>query len=548
MVRCGFGVTTSAVSCQTHPESGFTSIPARRLLGVAGENQQFVLRVAEGGGVGIKKERGMKPVKALCLCTCAVGVAATAASAQGPVLFMAPDGASSITSILMCDPAAPTNGPSIIADCVTTPGATVDLGCTNVSCDALVGCVYTAKPATAFCDDGDVCTLTDMCSGGPLDGDLPGGGGASCVGSNVNRCDDFKNCTLDSCLHANGGDGCDNVDIPGLPCTPGPAGDAFCQSGGGATAECDPDTGTCVCLNNGEVYCWAAEDCCDVLPQDGVRDDVCTWCYCGFEGNCSLHPTVFASDMGGAFGTCKTDGFCDVHDRNHALSCFSGTNLCESINIDAGGAFGACPPDGFCNIHDANHALTCFSGTNACSCGPAPELSAEPIVVGRAALRVATDARSVAAGGLVTVRVMLDAEAVGRSRRVEPALQSYQLHLDVSGGRRGRLDLVDIAIEERDDFVFEGSAGVFDAYNVGNGQMLAGLDAGSVTAAAHTYLATFTYRVSPDAVGVFVVDVLHDESAGDQTFLIAPFAEKIAVSETKPAVITVIRSPSASLR
>ncbi len=299
--------------------------------------------------------------------------------------------------------------------------------------------------------------------------------------------------------------------------------------------------------------CIGVADCCD-LDGNGVRDDPCLWCEC-VANACVFVNKDAPSDMGGAFGDCPSDTFCNVHDANLALQCFAGLAACEDMNVDAGGPFGACAPDGFCNVHDRNHALTCFSGENPCSCsgGPAPEYG--PVIVDHATLTLAPSRWTAQPGETVEIRVFIDKEAVSgqlsavsRSRRVEPALQSYQLHLGVSGGRRGRLELIDITIEDRRDFIFDGADGVFDAYNVGNGQMLAGLDAGSVTNVAHAYLATFTYRASADAAGAFVVDVLHDEAVGDQTFLVAPAAGKIAVSGSRPAVVGVGGEPSASRR
>ncbi len=314
---------------------------------------------------------------------------------------------------------------------------------------------------------------------------------------------------------------------------------------------CDPKSGVTVigCENLIPIStgCADAADCGD-LDGNAVTDDVCTWHHCD-AGTCSEVAKAVPADMGGSFGACDIDGFCNVHDRNHALNCFSGTSACDELNVDAGGAFGACLPDGFCNIHDANHALTCFAGTNPCACGPSPEQPAEPYIVGSASLRVATDARSVDPGDLVTVRILLDADAVSRLHWSKPALQSYQLHLDVSGGRRGWLDLIDITIEDRGDFIFDDSAGVFDAYNVWSGQMLAGLDAGYVALLPDAYLATFTYRVSPDAVGTFVIDVAHDETDGNQTFLVGrEQTDKIEITGTHPAVITVGRDRAEGTR
>lgn len=86
-------------------------------------------------------------------------------------------------------------------------------------------------------------------------------------------------------------------------------------------------------------------------------------------------PKATRSDMGGSFGACGMDTFCNIHDANQALSCFARTTSCDRINIDGGGHFGDCALDGFCNAHDRVHALLCFSNSGMlCPCGPAPEL------------------------------------------------------------------------------------------------------------------------------------------------------------------------------
>ncbi len=532
-----------------------------------------------------------------------------------------------------------------------------------------------------------------------------------------------------------------------------------------------------------------ADECADAVDGNGVTDDVCTWFACDPALACDALPKLVPADMGGSFGACDIDGFCNVHDRNHALNCFSGGSACDTINVDAGGSFGACAPDGFCNVHDANHALTCFAGSNPCSCatgptcgdgsldpgeecddgntnpgdgcdafcllespcgnascepaigedpctcpadcgpqlpieGPGPEcldgidndcngdtdcvdancaaeplcqstnddclaaipLPPDPLVVipfdttlattdgapvltpgcgldfdldpqiyndvwflydggaclvpmlatvntcgamfdtkiavydmspfgclpvcppddsllvacdadgcdpgsfaqippfspcmmirvggsgpldagpgelviecmpsspapeppgfDGATLTAVPDQGTVKPGDAVQVRVFMDHN--GPDRKRGGLLQSYQLHLNVSGGRRGSLDLVEIAIEDRGDFVFDASAGVFDAYNVEKGQMLAGLDDGNAAVLPDAYLATFTYRVSPDAVGSFVIDVMHDEANDDQTFLVGPEpTDKIDVVRTSPAVISVSPKHGVDLR
>jgi hypothetical protein len=269
-----------------------------------------------------------------------------------------------------------------------------------------------------------------------------------------------------------------------------------------------------------------AKPCVDT-DNDNIIDDICTWGECVAD-LCNVLTRVVPADMGGAFGACQIDTFCNIHDRTHALTCFAGTNACQPINIDAGGAFGACGQDGFCNIHDANHALTCFAGTNPCVCGPAPEFGG-PDVVGQVDIELVAGQRSVRAGDTVDVRVFVSDAA---------QLQSYQLHLEATGGKQGHLELIDIAIESRKDFAF-GRDATFDAVNVDKAQMLSGLDFGGNGINGRGYLATFTYAVSDDASGDFVIDLMSDPSAGHQTYMISDFVDAVGINAVQPAVLRV---------
>ncbi len=161
---------------------------------------------------------------------------------------------------------------NIFADCVVA-GVTIDEACTDVTCDATLGCVFSAKATSTSCDDGDVCTLTDTCTGGPLDGGLTGGGGGSCEGADINPCNDFNGCTLDSCDAATGDavTGCINDDVTDNTCTSDlECGDGTCGGGGICEcAACPNQTGADqVCLEirnaqntNGTGECGSDADC-----------------------------------------------------------------------------------------------------------------------------------------------------------------------------------------------------------------------------------------------------------------------------------------------
>jgi Zn-dependent metalloprotease len=274
--------------------------------------------------------------------------------------------------------------------------------------------------------------------------------------------------------------------------------------------------------------CAVTADCADT-DANNIRDDNCTWWACA-GANCDPTELTEFADMGGAFGVCPPDQFANIHDRNHALTCFAGTTTCDSINVDAGGAFGACAPDGFCNIHDANHALSSFAGLSTCTCpaGPMPDLG--PEIVGSAGIASVSSSRTIRPGDKVHVRVALHAEQV--------RLQSYQLQMQATGGSGGQLSLVDVAIEQRDDWVFHGSTDVFQALNISASQMLAGLmDIEGAQIKTASYLATYTYVASEDAIGDFVVEVLTGEAG--QSDLVGPWNSKIELVYVEPVVIRV---------
>jgi hypothetical protein len=311
-------------------------------------------------------------------------------------------------------------------------------------------------------------------------------------------------------------------------------------------------------------------ECGDIAPANGITDDVCTWYQCGrgvcignpnkpcdtnsdcttAGGTCVMNPPdlcgsfakAVPSDMGAFGGNCEPDSFCNNFDRAIALNCFSNATSCDKLNIDAGRQFGGCAPDGFCNLFDANHATACFAGTNPCNCGPEPDFDVVPNLAGATGLTLEAANRAVRPGATFTVQAYINDPQV--------AMSGYQLHTTVSGGRSGMLELVDVSIADRADHVFDSASGVFDAFNVENAQMLAGIDGdGAVKTAGKGYLATFTYRVSSDAAGAFVIDFLYNEAAGDQTFLVgATDTDKIEITGTTPAVVVVTSGASRSIR
>ncbi len=153
--------------------------------------------------------------------------------------------------------------------------------CTTDSCDPASGCKFLNN--TQSCSDGNACTSGDLCSGG------------ACVGGPAPVCNDDNLCTTDSCDAASGckytantaqcddGNKCTLGDVcKSATCTAGSA--KVCSDGDNCTSDsCDPAGGSCVfkpiigCGGN----CAAYTDC-----NDG---NVCT------TDNCSAGKCVFSN-------------------------------------------------------------------------------------------------------------------------------------------------------------------------------------------------------------------------------------------------------------
>jgi hypothetical protein len=236
-----------------------------------------------------------------------------------------------------------------------------------------------------------------------------------------------------------------------------------------------------------------------------------------------------------------------------------------AFNADAGGP-ASCILDGVCDGNDVFHALNCFSNVDfqgrssyPCACfsaGPEPASPVAPPAASQHAALLLRSIPEVWPGALIDVDVFLASDV--------EALRGYQLHLDASGGKGGRLELVDISIREPSALSTPNagaglkpaptnSAGAWSAFNTSTNQMLAGLDEPEgIPAAAGAYLATFTYRVAENAAGTFTIEVLHNNDAGDRTpgappraipqertFLFGRYGGLIDLTNAPPVSVTV---------
>ncbi len=470
--------------------------------------------------------------------------------------------------------------------------------CTDDSCDPASGCVFdsavdcsglgdpcnivSCDPAGPVgncdiltplddgdsCDDGDPCMVGETCAAGVCSGgasvDCSGAGDqcntASCSAGGAEgncdaltpigdgtACDDGDPCSVGESCQTGSCSGGDAPDCSGV----GDECNVASCSGSGSDGNCDVlepvddgepcDAGTGVCVAGACMdACTTLADCSD-LDGDGIRDNSCIWWWCD-AGLCSSIDVVFA-DIGGQFGSCPPDGSADGNDRFLALTCFAGQGWnhseCEpdppnATNLDAGGPFGSCSPDGVCDGNDAFHALNAFAGLNSCSCPRSPSPEFPPTVVDWSTIRLEAAVDEVRAGQVIHVDVYMEQPLSD--------LRGYQLHVTAAGRHSGALTLVDMSIRDvKAEHVFEGLA-FWEAYNVKTGQLVVGLDTEGVDTPADGYLATLTYRVSKNASGTFLIDVLHDHDDPTARTFIFPTLPTgmIEVSGTTAAVIEVV--------
>ena len=206
--------------------------------------------------------------------------------------------------------------------CLGKKGAACDDGnaCTKDKCDAAQGCQH--LPTTGeLCEDGDTCTLKDLCQKGV------------CTAGTGKQCVDSQQCTVDTCEASTGkcifqplDDGeCDdgnlcslNDNCKGGKCQAGPP--PPCGDGNPCTVDnCDPSTGKCQH---------------DVMAAGSACDD----------GNkCTSASKCLGEDCVGVTKSCDDDKSCTLD------SCDPATGQCGHQNLSDGaqcqnnkGLVGAC--------------------------------------------------------------------------------------------------------------------------------------------------------------------------------------------------------------
>ncbi len=222
--------------------------------------------------------------------------------------------------------------------------------CTDDACDPLLGCLN--PPNTASCEDGDLCTVGELCQ----DGACAGGGPRDCNDQNVctdDACEPKLGCVHDyNTAPCDDGDACAVLDV----CTNGTCRGQEprdCSDGNACTADgCAPSSGC--------VHVSAAGPC-----DDGdacTHDDGCT-----ASGDCGGVP-VSCDDQ----NPCTDDGCAPGSGCTHVLNvapCDDGsacttTDVC-AIGQCVGGGVVACPAEDACNA-----AGLCDPKSGACIVTP----------------------------------------------------------------------------------------------------------------------------------------------------------------------------------
>ncbi|MBM4353261.1 MAG: hypothetical protein FJ109_05600 [Deltaproteobacteria bacterium] len=150
--------------------------------------------------------------------------------------------------------------------------------CTDDTCDPLVGCKF--KPNSSPCDDGNACTLGDVCGGG------------WCKGTSILTCDDNNPCTTNSCQVGVGCVFTNNV----LPCDDGNACTQQDKCSGGACL-----AGTPIDCGDGDACttdsCDPAKGCLHAFNTNPCDDgNACTLQDACAAGVCKGGPALVCSD------------------------------------------------------------------------------------------------------------------------------------------------------------------------------------------------------------------------------------------------------------
>ena len=242
--------------------------------------------------------------------------------------------------------------------------------CTDDSCDKETGCAH-EKLDGEGCWDGDFCTINKLC----VDGE--------CLGDPM-PCDDFNPCTDDDCepetgcINTNNYEPCDDGD----PCTV----DDQCDAG-----SCTGFAVPCQCLTDAD---------CEAMEDGNLCNGTLFCNFSTFPFSCTVDPLSIVScpepegpDAGCLEPACDpATGICSFAAVNEGGECEDGnlctkTGTCQEGNCTVGGATN-CYDDNPCTTDSCQPAVGCLNVFNSAPCNDgdactAPDMCQEGDCVGK---------------------------------------------------------------------------------------------------------------------------------------------------------------------
>ena len=279
------------------------------------------------------------------------------------------------SGVLACNDGNPCTAVDACVGIVCTGGTPTNCNdfnvCTVDTCSPASGCLHAATNGAA-CEDGNPCTINDVCNG------------ATCIAGIANPCDDGNVCSFDGCTTLAGcfhtqatvatlcddGDPCTSGDsCTGITCVG--AGAATCDDGNACTTDACASGVGCTHTNNSTVcddgnICTLVDNCLGGTCVGSVKscsdNNVCTADNCDPKtGYCVFVPL--------AFGVCEDGNACTISDQCLTGICKPGA-LRNCDDGDACTVDGCTPGTGDCT-HAAAQAGTFCDDADACTANDA---------------------------------------------------------------------------------------------------------------------------------------------------------------------------------
>lgn len=386
----------------------------------------------------------------------------------------------------------------------TLCGSPADDDCDNPdTCDGSGFCQSNFEPDGTTCDDNDICTDSEMCGTGvcigvfiPLPPDVLGMGPKAVVATPLP-----SGTSPDVALYITSDD---------WPCV-----GAYVQSNG--------KLGPVAFFQSANAWGTIAITGVQIAPDSSYN----------VVAECNGVQTPISKGTTYPWADVNNDGFTNLDDVLCEQNAFNNMfNMCSPIEVN----IAPCDPDAFVNLDDLLAVQNAFSGQPY----PCPLPCPAPLAGGdggadtldpRETLQNGTVVLETASvvtppGGRVEVKVFADGV---------DDLHDYQLVIDVLGGIKGGLNLVDVVIDQADPlYIFKDHASA-SLLDVPAGRVVNAVLEDGIRGTNGGYLATYVFEASADAAGVFRVFV----RSGDYVLLRDSMTETVNVTQVLDAEVYV---------